>query len=79
MMKNHYQTTTLVATSLLLFLATPSVDRRQIVPDNSLPNNSIVTPNGSPLYIFSRFFEGKAIEHLIGPGVTAEYFKVVGS
>ena len=28
----------------------------------------------SPLYLFSRFFEGKAIEHLIGPGVKAEYF-----
>ena len=28
----------------------------------------------SPLYLFSRFFEGKAIEHLIGPGTKAEYF-----
>ena len=28
----------------------------------------------SPLYLFSRFFEGKALEHLIGPGVKAEYF-----
>ena len=28
----------------------------------------------SPLYLFSRFFEGKAIEHLIGPGAKAEYF-----
>ena len=28
----------------------------------------------SPLYLFSRFFEEKAIEHLIGPGVKAEYF-----
>ena len=28
----------------------------------------------SPLYLFSRFLEGKAIEHLIGPGVKAEYF-----
>lgn len=28
----------------------------------------------SPLYLFSIFFEGKAIEHLIGPGAKAEYF-----
>lgn len=28
----------------------------------------------SPLYLFSRFFEGKAIEHLIGTGVKTEYF-----
>ena len=28
----------------------------------------------SPLYLFSRFFEGKAIEHLIGKGVKTEYF-----
>ena len=28
----------------------------------------------SPLYLFSRFFEGKAIEPLIGPGTKAEYF-----
>lgn len=28
----------------------------------------------SPLYLFSRFFEGKAVEHLIGAGVRAEYF-----
>ena len=28
----------------------------------------------SPLYLFSRFFEGKAIEHLIAQGVKAEYF-----
>ncbi|MBP0026861.1 MAG: IS1634 family transposase [Roseofilum sp. Guam] len=28
----------------------------------------------SPLYLFSQFFEGKAIEHLIGPGAKAEYF-----
>ncbi|NER08705.1 MAG: DUF4277 domain-containing protein [Okeania sp. SIO3C4] len=26
----------------------------------------------SPLYLFSRFFEGKAIEHLIAQGVKAE-------
>ncbi|MDJ1185886.1 IS1634 family transposase [Roseofilum casamattae] len=28
----------------------------------------------SPLYLFSKFFQGKAIEHLIGPGAKAEYF-----
>jgi len=28
----------------------------------------------SPWYLFSRFFEGKAIEHLIGQGVKTEYF-----
>ena len=28
----------------------------------------------SPLYLFSKFFEGKAIEHLIGKGVKTEYF-----
>ncbi len=28
----------------------------------------------SPLYLFNRFFEGKAIEHLIGTGAKAEYF-----
>jgi len=27
-----------------------------------------------PLYLFSNFFEGKAIEHLIGKGVKTEYF-----
>ena len=27
----------------------------------------------SPLYLFSRFFEGKATEHLLGEGVKAEY------
>ena len=27
----------------------------------------------SPLYLFSRFFEGKAVEHLLGEGVKAEY------
>lgn len=28
----------------------------------------------SPLYLFSQFFQGKAIEHLIGPGAKAQYF-----
>jgi transposase len=28
----------------------------------------------SSLYLFSNFFEGKAIEHLIGKGVKTEYF-----
>ena len=28
----------------------------------------------SPLYLFSKFFEGKTIEHLIGKGVKTEYF-----
>ncbi|WP_202220732.1 DUF4277 domain-containing protein [Okeania sp. KiyG1] len=28
----------------------------------------------SPLYLFSRFFQRKAIEHLIAQGVKAEYF-----
>ncbi|WP_390889956.1 DUF4277 domain-containing protein [Roseofilum reptotaenium] len=28
----------------------------------------------SPLYLFSQFFQGKAIEHLIGPGAKVEYF-----
>jgi transposase len=27
----------------------------------------------APLYLFDEFFEGKATEHLIGPGVKAEY------
>ena len=27
----------------------------------------------SPLYLFSRFFEGKAIEHLIGEGIESSY------
>ena len=27
----------------------------------------------SPLYLFSRFWEGKAIEHLLGEGIKAEY------
>lgn len=27
----------------------------------------------SPLYLFSRFFEGKATEHLLGEGIKAEY------
>lgn len=27
----------------------------------------------SPLYMFSRFFEGKAVEHLLGEGIQAEY------
>ncbi|NEP84712.1 MAG: DUF4277 domain-containing protein [Okeania sp. SIO3B3] len=26
------------------------------------------------MYLFSRFFDGKAIEHLIGKGIKAEYF-----
>ena len=28
----------------------------------------------SPLYLFSKFFEGKAIEHFIGKDVKTEYF-----
>ena len=28
----------------------------------------------SPLYLFSRFFEGKATQHLLGEGIKAEYF-----
>ena len=28
----------------------------------------------SQLYLFSKFFEGKRIEHLIGKGVKTEYF-----
>ena len=28
----------------------------------------------SPLYLFRKFFEGKAIENLIGKGVKTEYF-----
>ena len=28
----------------------------------------------SPLYLFNRFFEGKAIENLMGKGIKAEYF-----
>ena len=62
-MKNHYQTTTLVATSLLLFLATPSIARGQIVPDNSLPNNSIVTPNGSVFQIDGGTTAGSNLFH----------------
>ncbi len=27
----------------------------------------------APLYLFSQFFEGKATEHLIGPGVKPEH------
>jgi len=27
----------------------------------------------APLYLFERFFEGKATEHLIGPGVRPEH------
>ena len=27
----------------------------------------------APLYLFSQFFEGKATEHLLGPGVKPEY------
>lgn len=27
----------------------------------------------APLYLFSEFFEGKPIEHLLGPGIKAEY------
>jgi transposase len=27
----------------------------------------------APLYMFSKFFEGRASEHLIGPGVKPEY------
>ena len=63
MMKKPYQTTILVATSLLLFLATPSVARGQIVPDNSLPNNSIVTPNGSVFQIDGGTTAGSNLFH----------------
>jgi len=27
----------------------------------------------APLYMFSKFFEGKAVEHLLGSGIKAEY------
>jgi transposase len=27
----------------------------------------------APLYLFSQFFEGKAIEHLLGAGIAAEH------
>ena len=27
----------------------------------------------APLYLFSEFFEGKPVEHLLGPGVTAAH------
>jgi transposase len=29
----------------------------------------------SPLYLFSRFFEGKATEHLLGKGIFRRVFK----
>ena len=46
-----YPGTTIVANALLLSLALAPIARSQILPDNSLPNNSQVTPNGSVFQI----------------------------
>ena len=62
-MNKPYQTTTLLASSLLLLLATSSVARSQIQPDNSLPNNSQVTPNGSIFQIDGGTVAGSNLFH----------------
>ncbi len=51
--------------------ATEKVTVGQVVKGMVLNGLGLVS---SPLYLFNRFFQGKAIEHLIGPGVKAEYF-----
>ena len=61
MKKNSYQT--LVASSLLLWLATPTIAQSQILPDNSLPNNSIVAPNGNVLQIDGGTSAGSNLFH----------------
>ena len=43
----------------------------QVVKGMALNGLGLVS---SPLYLFSKFFEGKAIEQLIGKGVKTEYF-----
>ena len=63
MKQNSYQTTTLVATSLLLLLATPSIAPAQILPDHSLPNNSIITPNSNVLQIDGGTSAGSNLFH----------------
>jgi len=62
-MKNFYRTTTLVATSLFLLLANPDITTGQIIPDNSLPNNSIITPNGSAFKIDGGTTAGNNLFH----------------
>ena len=62
-MNNPYQTTTLVASSLLLFLALSPIAQAQILPDNSLPNNSTVTPNGRGFQIDGGTTAGSDLFH----------------
>lgn len=50
-MKHLYKTASTVASTLLLSLAFTPVAQGQIVPDATLPNNSIVTPNSNVMTI----------------------------
>ena len=50
---------------------TEKVSAGQVVKAMILNGMGLVS---SPLYLFNQFFEGKAIEHLMGAGVKPEYF-----
>lgn len=52
------------------------VDEREKISSGQVVKAMIINGLGfvsSPLYLFSRFFEGKAVEHLLGEGIKAEY------
>lgn len=52
------------------------VDPREVMSAGVVVKAMILNGLGcvsAPLYLFSRFFEGKAIEHLLGAGVRPEY------